>query len=100
MEISGSKSPRGLIESQIGWKKLICKPKTCFGACLSGLFFIIILAGFYPESGPGTPSMEISGSKSPRGLIESQIGWKNRISKPKNVFLAVVGCPVGSWGIL
>ena len=30
--------------------------------------------------------MEISGSKSPRSLIESLIGWKNRIFQPKNGF--------------
>ena len=33
--------------------------------------------------------MEISGSKSPRGLIESPIGWKKRIFKPKTVFCQV-----------
>ena len=33
--------------------------------------------------------MEISGSKSPRGLIESPIGWKKRIFKPKTVFCHV-----------
>ena len=56
----------------------------------SGPFFAFsIFAGFYQESGLRTPSMEISGSKSPRGLIESPIGWKKRIFKPKTVFCHV-----------
>ena len=39
--------------------------------------------GFYQEFGFRTPSIEISGSKSPRGLIEGPIGWKH-IFKRKN----------------
>ena len=48
-------------------------------------FFFFNFPGFYQESGPGTPSMEISGSKSPRGLIESPVGWKNHIFKLKTI---------------
>ena len=45
--------------------------------------FLLIFLVFCQESGLGTPSMEISESRSPRGLIESQIGWKKRNFKPK-----------------
>ena len=45
-----------------------------------------VFASFYKEFNFRTPSMDINGSESPRGLIESPIGGEKLTFKPKTVF--------------
>ena len=51
--------------------------------------FFRIFQSFCKEFGFGTPSIEISGSTSPRGLIESPIGWKRHMFMPITGFCQV-----------
>ena len=50
-------------------------------------FGFLTFFGVYQESSFRTPSMEISGSKSPRGLIESPIGGGKNVFSSQKQFL-------------